>query len=633
MSLLNKLNALGLIVPIKSANKDYEQINLSCKDNLLVMSGSDGTNEITTSYRVECDRNFKDVSINHKNLLTIIKALNKQKLVEDIVWSYDEKSDRLVLQIKDGQFELITTDVYESPSQNIDLEYQEKGITLHQTQIEALFDAVKHVATTKYYQNSILTFVNLDITGNTCKVTSSNGHVYYSVNTQISDNNLGKHDISLNIPATVIKMLSKLEGLEVIDIILNFDDDGGLESIIFDTGYTEILFATDDKTFPKLNIGSIYKTWGTYNRKQLIKDIERSVNKRDKKQNIITLTNNNIVSSIGKIEHQISNAKSKGNIDIGYKQLVNILKSLDSKDILIEYNSDKEIIKIDNFIIACKAINLDAIEAVEVTEQLTGQSFELCIPIACTIVEPTDDYQYTDFSSIEIKQDNQDIETIETTMNTQIEATQAINKTTQFVSGVGDIELLPVDSLVSGMYLYFNDLIYLVSSVKKVDFINSKASYIVTVTTLLNAVDTQQILLTGNELLPAWKTQFTSQKIEDTEAIEQSTEDSKFKRKIAKKASELVSTNKVAKREIKPISEADYSNTDIPKPTLPVKDINAGIKGSDREKLLKMVAVGCTHQDMMQAFNWSKKNAQNHTTYIKWWGYDLVRQGKLYKLA
>ena len=46
-----------------------------------------------------------------------------------------------------------------------------------------------------------------------------------------------------------------------------------------------------------------------------------------------------------------------------------------------------------------------------------------------------------------------------------------------------------------------------------------------------------------------------------------------------------------------------------------------------------MVASGCTLQDMMTEFNWSEKNAQNHVTYIKWWGYNLKREGKVYKLA
>lgn len=236
-------------------------------------------------------------------------------------------------------------------------------------------------------------------------------------------------------------------------------------------------------------------------------------------------------------------------------------------------------------------------------QNATGELCTLATPIACLL--PEVNQQQTENSEVkevitEVKEDS---------------------KTTQYVMGVGDIELISIEQLKIGMYLFFNSFIYTVNNIEKVDFINNRASYIVTVTSLLNAVDTQKILLSGSEQLAAWQTSFESKNGIAKDAIQTSDR------------SEKSEVNKVAKREVKPVIQDIPLSSDIPKPTMPVKN-NTGIKGEGREKLLKMVAHGCSLQDMMTAFDWSKKNAQNHITYIKWWGYDLRRvNDDIYKLA
>ena len=233
-------------------------------------------------------------------------------------------------------------------------------------------------------------------------------------------------------------------------------------------------------------------------------------------------------------------------------------------------------------------------------QNATGELCALATPIACVLPE--------------VKQ--QETENIEVEMIQEVK--EDSKKTTQYVMGVGDIELISIEQLKVGMYLFFNSFLYTVSNIEKVDFINNRASYIVTVASLLNAIDTEKILLSGNEQLAAWQTSFESKN-----GIAKDTSDN---------GSEKTEASKVAKREIKPVAQDILLSSDVPKPTMPVKN-NTGIKGEGREKLLKMVAHGCSLQDMMSVFNWSKKNAQNHTTYIKWWGYDLRRVNDIYKLA
>ncbi|MGL5941913.1 MAG: hypothetical protein ACRC2S_16360 [Waterburya sp.] len=234
----------------------------------------------------------------------------------------------------------------------------------------------------------------------------------------------------------------------------------------------------------------------------------------------------------------------------------------------------------------------------------------------------------------DVKQDNQDnnliteIETIETsnieleTMNKQVEdnnieientiteVTQDSN--TKYVVGVGDIELISVDKIQTGMYLSYSGILYTVQSIETVNFINASSQTIITVRNLINASIEQKILVSSDELLPAWFTSYKKSEVEN-EVREVKTE-----------------VTKVAKREIKPIVTQE-ENIELLKPKIPSKS-DAGIKGEGREKLLKMVKSGCTLQDMMTEFNWSEKNAQNHVTYIKWWGYNLKRENKVYKL-
>ena len=240
--------------------------------------------------------------------------------------------------------------------------------------------------------------------------------------------------------------------------------------------------------------------------------------------------------------------------------------------------------------------------------------------------------------SKEVNQHNNK-EIIETTMN---------NTTTQLVPGIGNVELLPVDKLQRGMYLYFDNLLYTVSNIEQVDFINSDSSYIVTVNTLLDATKSQKILLSGNEQLAAWAVNFEPvvTKVESKPATEDSIKEVQREsadrrldddwqiedlREVKRDKTEEC---KVAKRNIKPAIDID----DLPKQVRPATG-NYGIKGKGRQMFLKMLSEGATIQQVMSSFNWSKKTATNQINYVKSWGYNLERisisgsKDKLYKVV
>lgn len=705
MTLLNRLQALNLIVPTNSSDDEYSSINLTCKNNILTMTASDSTNEVETSIAINSDHDFS-CAIKAESLLTVIKALDKQKVTDKIIYSYDDKTNNLLLKVKDGYFELFTSEKYSS----IDKEFNKSHtLKIFSEQINALIDASKFAGKiSNYGYHHLFTYVNLRVNRNIVTVTASNGYVYYSVNTEINyDFN---HELSINIPVSAINILKKLDGIEVIDLICVIDEYENIDRLIIDTGITKLYTKTNVDNYPQLPIQQEQITWGTFNRKQLIKDIEKLIDKKETRNAFITINDTQVIGKLGYTLHKAS-LQVNGNIVISYTHLLLVLKAI--KDETISINVCNKTITINNsFIVAIKENNLTITEAIETSnieaEVMNNQVAEnnneikeddltntygkvvnkksinhICFDDsdeyfilndyvykshrsntidldtnyrcgATSYGSPESILSYNEFSinrdtvhgypselikylkdNYDVKQDSQDndliteTETIETsnieveTMNKQVEdnnieientiteVTQDIN--TKYVVGVGDIELISVDKIQTGMYLSYADILYKVKSIETVNFINASSQTIITVRNLINASIEQKILVSSNELLQAWFTSYEKAELVN-EVKEVKTE-----------------VTKVAKREIKPIVAQD-ENIQLPKPKIPSKS-DAGIKGEGREKLLKMVASGCTLQDMMTEFNWSEKNAQNHVTYIKWWGYNLKREGKVYKLA
>ena len=221
--------------------------------------------------------------------------------------------------------------------------------------------------------------------------------------------------------------------------------------------------------------------------------------------------------------------------------------------------------------------------------------------------------QVKDIDTIDTQDNNQITENtqIEPMNNQTVENKQATEIKTKYVQGVGDIELISVDKLQVGMYLFFNEFFYTVSNIEKVDFINNDSSYIVTVNSLLSAVETQKILLSDNEQLTAWAVSFENTvKPSTDEPIESTVKQANFS-------------------DITPEIDND---SDLPKPVKAATH-NRGIKGDGRNMLLKMLAKGATLEQIMASFNWSKKTASNMMTYTRGWGYNVKLENKVYRIV
>ena len=217
-----------------------------------------------------------------------------------------------------------------------------------------------------------------------------------------------------------------------------------------------------------------------------------------------------------------------------------------------------------------------------------------------------EDIDTNNMNNISVKHNLKTTE-IKEDMNIQNIDTDNIDNTTRFIHGVGEVDLIPVDSLQVGMYLSYNDILYTVSYIDKAEFINSNSSHIVTVSTLLNATESKKLLLSDSELLAAWAVSFEPQ------ATNLNKTD---------KTDNKVATNTVD----------NTDNTELPKPIKPPTN-NRGIKGNGRELLIKMLASGATLDQVMKSFNWSKKTASNQMTYVRNWGYNLKHQNNIYKIV
>lgn len=193
------------------------------------------------------------------------------------------------------------------------------------------------------------------------------------------------------------------------------------------------------------------------------------------------------------------------------------------------------------------------------------------------------------------------------------EATEVTEVTEVMVPGVGNIPLIGCKALQVGMYLYFDSLIYTISNIEKVDFINHKASYIVTVASLINAIDYKKIILDSDALIAAWLLNFE-------------------KSIAAKKAVSVAIAKQDAKQDATDPLPVESSDISLPK-RVRAATHDRGIKGNGRDMLLKMLSSGATLDQVMSSFNWSHKTASNHTTYVKQWGYNLERKGNIYQIV
>jgi hypothetical protein len=159
------------------------------------------------------------------------------------------------------------------------------------------------------------------------------------------------------------------------------------------------------------------------------------------------------------------------------------------------------------------------------------------------------------------------------------------------------------------MYLYFNNILYTISNIEQVDFINHNGSYILTVANLLHAADYQKIILGNNDLVTAWMVNFD---IPVPKVKKDSTPKIAIASEVMLDANESIDSSVPSK-----VRAATHDR---------------GIKGSGRYMLLKMLRTPVTLEQIESSFNWSHKTASNHMTYVRQWGYNLQRTGDLYQI-
>lgn len=182
-----------------------------------------------------------------------------------------------------------------------------------------------------------------------------------------------------------------------------------------------------------------------------------------------------------------------------------------------------------------------------------------------------------------------------------------------FLAGIGRVPFLPAIALKTGNFIAFDDLYYQITFVKKANFLNCDRNLILK----LKAIGTgknSQILVRDSDLLPAWGIDMD----QDIHSVNTATE-------ITENDLDVIDTD-VVDAPIKIVSPKKPQSINSDR-------ANVGAKGETRDKLIELVINGATLDQIMTTLNWSRKTASNHMTYIKWWGYDLKKEGNLYKLT
>ena len=339
--LLENLNNVTKAISIKNVIPVLNGIKFELNNDGLYLTASDTDLTIKTFIKKS---EIKQIEKNG-SIVVQSKYINEivRKLPDEIINIEVLDGLKVLIKSKNSEFKLNCLKVEDYPQ--IRLDYQKDPVIIKGNTFKSMIKQTVFAISTQE-SRPLLTGINLKLQGNIMEVTATDS--YRLAKKTLSLKEFIKDEINVTIPGSNISELDKI-----------LVDDDPVEMHIFSNKilfiYKNITFQTNllNGTYPNINnlIPETFQTIFNANYDEFYSAIDRaSLLTQNKEKNIIKMeTNNNnlIISSyaseIGRVEEKIDIEKNESpNISISFsaKYMLDALKTIDDKDIVILLNSE-----------------------------------------------------------------------------------------------------------------------------------------------------------------------------------------------------------------------------------------------------------------------------------------------------